>query len=301
MIAKPASNPHIELALLCLLALMWGSSYLFIKVAVESIPPITLIAARVAIAALLLTAIMARQNHRFPREPRRWKALFVQSVFNSIGAWTVLAWGQQYVDSGQAGILNSTSPIFVFFITWLWTRHEVLDGGKLFGALLGLAGVILIVGVNALDGLGQNVAAQLAVVSGAMLYGLAAIYGKRFADLPPTVTAACTMIWAAVILIPMSLVIDRPWTLSPSTASVCAAFALAIFSTAGALIIYFRLINTIGSMGVASQAYLRVGVSVLLGMIVLDESVGWSVGLGLLAVAMSVAIINGHLRTARWR
>ena len=210
MIAKLARNPHIELALLCLLALMWGSSYLFIKIAVETIPPITLIAARVAIAALLLSAIMAKRNHRFPREPRIWQALFVQSIFNSIGAWTVLAWGQQYVDSGLAGILNSTSPIFVFFITWLWTRHEAVSGDKLIGALLGLAGVILIVGVNALDGFGQNIAAQLAVLSGAMLYGLAAIYGKRFADLPPSVTAACTMIWAAVILIPMSLVIDRP-------------------------------------------------------------------------------------------
>ncbi|GBF27087.1 putative inner membrane transporter YedA [bacterium MnTg02] len=301
MIAKLARNPHIELALLCLLALMWGSSYLFIKIAVETIPPITLIAARVAIAALLLSAIMAKRKHRFPREPRIWQALFVQSIFNSIGAWTVLAWGQQYVDSGLAGILNSTSPIFVFFITWLWTRHEAVSGDKLIGALLGLAGVILIVGVNALDGFGQNIAAQLAVLSGAMLYGLAAIYGKRFADLPPSVTAACTMIWAAVILIPMSLVIDRPWTLSPSGASVCAALALAIFSTAGALIIYFRLIKTIGSMGVASQAYLRIGVSVLLGMILLGESVDWSVVLGLLAVAMSVAIINGHLRAAWWR
>ena len=301
MIAKLARNPHIELALLCLLALMWGSSYLFIKIAVETIPPITLIAARVAIAALLLSAIMAKRNHRFPREPRIWQALFVQSIFNSIGAWTVLAWGQQYVDSGLAGILNSTSPIFVFFITWLWTRHEAVSGDKLIGALLGLAGVTLIVGVNALDGFGQNIAAQLAVLSGAMLYGLAAIYGKRFADLPPSVTAACTMIWAAVILIPMSLVIDRPWTLSPSAASVCAALALAIFSTAGALIIYFRLIKTIGSMGVASQAYLRIGVSVLLGMILLGESVDWSVVLGLLAVAMSVAIINGHLRAAWWR
>jgi len=301
MIAKLARNPHIELALLCLLALMWGSSYLFIKIAVETIPPITLIAARVAIAALLLSAIMAKRNHRFPREPRIWQALFVQSIFNSIGAWTVLAWGQQYVDSGLAGILNSTSPIFVFFITWLWTRHEAVSGDKLIGALLGLAGVILIVGVNALDGFGQNIAAQLAVLSGAMLYGLAAVYGKRFADLPPSVTAACTMIWAAVILIPMSLVIDRPWTLSPSAASVCAALALAIFSTAGALIIYFRLIKTIGSMGVASQAYLRIGVSVLLGMILLGESVDWSVVLGLLAVAMSVAIINGHLRAAWWR
>lgn len=215
---KPAgrTGPGVELVFLALLALLWGSSYLFIKVAVAEIPPVTLIAARVTIAALFLVIVMAWTGARLPRDGRTWRMLFVQAVFNSIGAWTVLAWGQQYVDSGLASVLNSTSPVFVFLITFLFTRHEATGGLRLLGAGLGIAGVTLIVGFDVLKGLGQQVLAQLAVLLGAILYAGAAIYGRRFSHLPPIVTAAGTMIWATVCLVPLSIAIDRPWTLSPS-------------------------------------------------------------------------------------
>jgi drug/metabolite transporter (DMT)-like permease len=110
---------------------------------------------------------------------------------------TTLAWGQQYVDSGLASVLNSTSPIFVFLFTLFFTRHESTSTLKLFGAGLGLLGVILIIGVDVLAGLGQQVAGQIAALLGAMFYGYAAIYGKIYSNLPSTVTATGTMIWAA--------------------------------------------------------------------------------------------------------
>ena len=150
--------PVGEYLLLGVLALLWGSSYLFIKIAVADIPPITLIAARVAGAALFLFAVLVLRRRRLPRGIRIWAMLGVQAVFNSIAAWTVLAWGQQYVGAGLASVLNSTSPIFVFLFTALFTRHEALGGRKLAGAVIGLAGVVLIVGVDALSGLGTAVA-----------------------------------------------------------------------------------------------------------------------------------------------
>ncbi len=296
MTEKWPANRYLELALLFLLALLWGSSYLFIKVGLETIPPFTLIAIRVTIAATLLTCVVVVQGLRFPVEPRQWLSLLVQSFLNSIGAWIVLAWGQQFVDSALAGILNSTSPIFVVFITVAWTRHEYLNWGKVLGALLGFGGVVMIIGANTLESLGEDITAQLAVLSGAALYGLAAINGKRFVAMPPSVTAASTMIWAAIVLVPASLIIDRPWTLAPSWISFGATAALAVFSTASALLIYFRLIRTIGSMGVASQAYLRIAVSVLLGVLFLGEGVSWTMGFGLAAVLVGVALINGHFR-----
>ena len=122
--------------------------------------------------------------------------LGVQAFFNSIGAWTVLAWGQQYVGAGLASVLNSTSPIFVFLFTALISRHEALGGRKLAGAMIGLAGVVPIVGVDVLSGLGAAVAGQLACLAGAMLYAGAAIYGKRFAEVGALQTALGTMIWA---------------------------------------------------------------------------------------------------------
>ncbi|MCG8559775.1 MAG: EamA family transporter [Hyphomicrobiales bacterium] len=288
-------NRATELMLLGLLALLWGSSYLFIKVAVATIPPLTLMAARVTLAAAVLVLVARLQRRSFPADRATWRALFVQSVLNSTAAWALLAWGAQFVDSGLAGVLNSTSPIFVFFITLLWTRHETVNALKLVGALLGLAGVVLIIGVEALAGLGREVAAQLAVLASAGLYAGAAIYGKRFTHLPPVITAAGATLWASAVLVPASLLVERPWTLEPAPVSVLALLALSLFSTAGALLLYFRLIGSLGSMGVASQAYLRAGVSVLLGAIVLGERLDWTVGLGLAAVILGVAAINTRL------
>lgn len=284
----------IELAWLGCLALLWGSSYLLIKIAVQTIPPISLIAARVTIAAVFLMAVMKWQKVRFPRDRTTWRMLLVQAFLNSIGAWTVLAWGQQFVDSGLAGVLNSTAPIFVFFITLFWTRHETVDGLRLTGALLGLFGVILIVGVDVLRGLGEQVAGQFAVLLGAVLYAGAAINGQRFSQLPNTVTAAGTMICATVVLVPLGVVVDHPWTLSPSWQSLLALAVLAVFCTGLALLIYFRLLTTLGSMGTASQAYLRAGVSVFLGVTVLGEEITSAVGLGLSAVIIGVIAINAR-------
>lgn len=281
-----------ELLLLGLLALLWGSSYLLIRVALEGLPPVTLIALRCSLAAVVLLAVVHWQGHRLPRDLATWRPLFVQSLLNATAAWTLLAWGQQYVDSGLAGVLNSTSPVFVFFITLLVTRHEALSPLKLAGALLGVAGVVLIVGADALAGLGREVAAQLAVLLGAFLYGCAAVNGKRFARLPATVTATAVMLCATAVMLPAALVLDRPWTLRPSSLSLAAAAALAVFCTAFALLLYFRLVRTLGSMGVASQAYLRAGVSVLLGILLLGESFRPAVGLGLAAVILGVAAIN---------
>src|SRR5688572_12565266 len=296
--ANTQENLLFELALLALLAGLWGSSYLLIKVALATIPPVTLIAIRVSLAAVLLLAIMGLQNARFPKDGQTWRLLLVQALLSSIAPWTLLAWGQQHIDSGLAGVLNSTSPIFVFLITLLVTRHEAVTSWKLAGALLGVVGVTLIMGVEVLRGLGQQVAGQLAVLVSAFLYALAAIHGKHFSSISPTVAAAGTMLCSTVCLIPLSLVTEKPWMLEPSALSIGAAAALGTFNTAVAVLIYFRLVRTLGSMGVASQSYLRMGVSVLLGVVVLDEQVTAEIGLGLAAIVLGVLAINLRARRA---
>ena len=285
-------NLKTELSLLALLALLWGSSYLFIKVAVHEITPITLIAVRVFGAAVFLLTIMKLRGEALPRGGTVWRMLFIQSIFNSIGAWTVLAWGQQFVDVGLASVLNSTSPIFVFLFTALITRHEILDIRKMLGAVLGIAGVTLIVGVDALAGLGSQVAGQLACLIGAALYASAAIYGTRFGQLGPLATSAATMLLASVVLVPAALLIEQPWKLTPSFQAIVATATLSIVCTGIALLIYFRLLQTLGSMGVASQAYLRAGVGVVLGIVLLGEKLSLSVGLGLAAAILGVVLIN---------
>jgi drug/metabolite transporter (DMT)-like permease len=289
---SPQHNIVFESALLCLLALLWGSSYLLIKVAVETIPPITLIAIRVFIAAIFLSAIVIWKGERLPRDGKTWRLLLVQSFLTSIGAWTVLAWGQQFVDSALASVLNSTSPVFVFLITFFFTRHETTNWLKLFGACMGVVGVALIVGADALQGLRQQVLAQLAVLSSAVMYAGAAMFGKRFTHLTPLMTATCTMLWASLFLVPLSLVIDEPWTLAPSTLSMMAAVTLAVLGTGVALLIYFRLLRTLGSLGTTSQSYLRAGVGVALGVIVLGEHITPVIGAGIVAALIGVIAIN---------
>lgn len=289
-------NLRTELPLLALLALLWGSSYLFIKVAVAEIPPITLIALRVLGAAVFLMIVMGLRSERFPRDAKTWRMLLIQAFFNSIGAWTVLAWGQQYVDSGLASVLNSTSPIFVFLITAMVTRHEILGGRKLLGTALGVLGVVLIVGVDALRGLGDQVAGQVACLVGAALYAGSAIYGKRFGHISAVTTAAGTMIWASVVLVPLALILDHPWTLAPSMAAISATTVLSIICTGVALLIYFRLVRTLGSMGVASQSYLRAGIGVILGLVFLGETFTLPVAVGLGAAIAGVTLINWPVR-----
>jgi drug/metabolite transporter (DMT)-like permease len=292
-------NLRLEFSLLATLAGLWGSSYLLIKLALMTLPPVTLMAIRVTLAALFLVIVMRVRREHLPTDSRTWRDLFVQSLLNSSVAWLVLAWGSQYVPSGTAGVLNSTSPLFVFLLT-AWSANASSTANKstlkIFGVVLGFIGVLLVVGVDALRGLGQQTGAQAAVLFGAFLYACAALNGKRLAHLSPLVTATGTMLWATVSLVPLSLALERPWAITPSVPSLAAAVTLAILCTGIALIIYFRLMKTLGAMGVASQSYLRAGLSVLLGLVVLGEQPSATVLLGLTVTIVGVALINWPAR-----
>lgn len=284
--------PLLEYALLGMLAALWGSSYLFISVAVAEIPPITLIALRVTIAAAFLIGVLHWRGDRLPRDRRAWGMLLIQAFLNSIGAWTVLAWGQQTVDSALASVLNSTAPIFVVAAGVVATKAARPPGRKILGAGIGLLGVVLIVGPDALAGLGDQVLAQLAILSGAIMYAAAALYGRRFGSLGATATAAGTMIWATIWLVPAAMLFEAPWTLRPSATALASAIVLGLVCTGVALILYFRLIGTLGSLGTASQAYLRAGIGVLLGVVILGETVPPMVGLGIAGALLGVILIN---------
>ena len=281
-----------ELALLLLLATLWGASYTFIKIGVETIPPLTLIAARTALAGGLLLAVMRWRGVRMPGGWDKWQSFLVQAALNSVIPFTLIAWAERSVDAGLATILNSTSPIFTFLLTVAITRHEPATGRKLFGVLAGLAGICLIVGVQALSGVGGQLAAQLAIVAATVCYAGAAIYSRGFKGLDPMIPATGSLLSGAAVLIPVSLVIERPWTLMPSTDSILALLGLAVFSTAFAFVIYFRLIQTLGSVGTTAQAYLRVPIGVALGVVFLGESLSATAWVGLACVVAGVVAMT---------
>lgn len=287
-----ATSKAVDILLLILLSSLWGASYTFIRVGVETIPPVTLIAARTLIAGLLLIGWMSVSGVAMPHSWAVWKRLFVQAFFNSVIPFTLIAWAEQYVEAGVATILNSTAPVFVFFVTWFLTKHESVTTRKLVGVIAGLLGICLIIGFSALNGLGDQVLPQLAIVAATICYAGAAIYGRSFQGLSPLVPAAGSLIAGAIVLIPISLIFDRPWALQPSFNSTAALLLLSIFSTAIAFVIYFRLVQTLGSVGTTSQAYLRVPIGVAIGAIFLGESLSPTIWMGLGCVVIGVAAMT---------
>lgn len=277
-----------------LLACLWGGSYPLLKVAVETVPPFTVVALRATIGGLLLLAALGRnagQLRDVARDSPR--SLAIQSIFTCIVPWLLIASAMRALDASLAAILNSLSPIFIFLITALVTRHEPVNARKGVGVALGIAGVLTIVGIDALRGVGGQTLAELACVAGALSYAIAGVIGVRFAKVSPLVPAAGSTLIAAVVITPVALVVEKPWTTHPSFASLAAIVAGAVLSTALAQVVYFRLLATVGSIAMSSQAYLRIGVGVALSMVFLGETPkpqAW-MGLGLViagVVAMTL-------------
>lgn len=291
-LSAPSRPLSLELLLLLTLATLWGASYTFIKVGVSTIPPITLIAARTVIAGAVLLLILHLRGIRLPTDAATWRQLVVQACINSVLPFTLIAWAETRIDAGLAAILNSTTPIFAFLITWAITRHEAVTARKLFGAVTGLAGICLIIGVGALTRLGQDIWGQLAMVAASLSYGAAAIYGHNFKHLDSMIPATGSMLCGAVMLVPLSLVVDQPWALAPSTDSILALLGLSVLSTALAFTIYFRLVRTLGSVGVTSQAYLRIPIGVGIGVVFLGESLSPTLWIGLVLVLAGVAAMS---------
>ncbi|WP_426442304.1 DMT family transporter [Bradyrhizobium genosp. P] len=295
--SSPQPNMAFELALLLALATLWGGSYTFIKLGVATIPPITLIAARTTIAGLLLLVIMRWRGVKMPTDLATWRRFIFQACLNSVIPWTLIAWGESMVDAGLTTILNSASPIFTFLFTVAITRHEAASPRKLFGVVAGMTGICLVVGVDAFRDLGSGIVAEIAIVVATICYACAAIFSRGFRGLDPMAPAAGSLIAGAAILIPLSLAVERPWMLSPSTTSLLALLALAVFSTAIAFVIYFRLIQTLGSVGTTAQAYLRVPIGVALSVVFLGERLSPTAWIGLACVVIGVAAMT---IPARW-
>jgi drug/metabolite transporter (DMT)-like permease len=281
-----------ELLLLLLLATLWGASYTFIKLGVESIPPLTFIAARTTIAAVVLLAVLRWRGVRMPTDAVLWRRFLFQACLNSVIPFTLIAWAEQSVDAGLATILNSSAPIFAFILTMCLAHQQSATGRQLFGVVCGLIGICLIVGVQALSGIGQQLTAELAIIAATVCYAGAAISGRSFQELDPMLPAAGSLLCGAIVLIPISVVVDHPWTLAPSARSVLGLLCLSIFSTALAFTIYFRLIRTLGSVGVTSQAYLRVPIGVAIGIVFLGEKLAPETLLGLACVIVGVAAMT---------
>ncbi|WP_370870764.1 DMT family transporter [Bradyrhizobium sp.] len=288
----PARRGWRDYALLLALACCWSSTYPLTKIGLGSIPPVTFISARSLIAAFFLIAILYARGMRIPGDARAWKLFAQQQTINSTIPFLMITWAQQYVAAAPTVVLASTTPIFAFLITWGITRHEPATLLKLAGAVLGLAGTGVIIGLDALGGLGGNIFAELAILLATVSFACATIFGLRLTEYDPMVVAAGSLLFGGLLLLPVALIVDHPWTLRPTTEALVATITMGIFSSAFGLMLFYMCLSRLGTLTTNAQGYLRIPIGVGLSVVLLGETVPSNLALGLVLVMAGVAAMT---------
>ncbi len=287
-----------EWAMLIALALLWGGSFFFTGVALRELPAFTIVLARLGIAAAALSATLAILRIRMPRVPGPWAAFVGMGLLNNAIPFTLIVLGQRHIASGLAAILNATTPLFTVLVAHLLTADERLTRAKAAGVLLGLAGVVTMLGADLLAGLGTELAAQLACLAAALSYAFAGVFGRRFRrmGIPPLATAAGQVTASTLLMLPVALLLDRPWTLPmPGAESWAALLGIGLLSTALAYLLYFRILAAAGATNLLLVTFLIPVSAILLGVLVLDETLLPKHLLGMALIGTGLACTDGRL------
>jgi drug/metabolite transporter (DMT)-like permease len=291
-------------AWLMLLALsgLWGSSYFLIEIALAGFPVLTLVALRISLAACVLWLFVAVTGARVPGEWRTWRAFLVMGILNNIIPFSLIVWGQTEITSSLAAILNATTPIFAVLMAGLVLEDERVTPARLVAVGLGFGGVVVMVGPDALRALGGAALAQLAVVLAGLSYACASVFGRRFHRLgvAPLVSAACQVTMSSLLLLPVALLDGGLSSVSGATPRAwLAVAALAIFSTALAYVLYFRLLAVAGATNVMLVTFLIPVTAILLGTLVLGERLGAAELLGMALIFLALLTIDGRVFNQR--
>src|SRR5208283_3228696 len=295
--AAPAMGAA-EWAMLIALSVLWGGSFFFNGVAVRELPSLTIVWLRVAIGFAGLLVILRASGERMPTEPRTLVALLGLGLFNNVIPFTLIVWGQHRIPSGLAAILNATTPLFGALAAHLLTRDEKLTPLKITGIAIGFAGVALLVGVDALSGLGTGVAGEAACIAAAIAYALAAIYARRFRRMgvTPLATATGQVGASTFLLLPLVLIVDQPWTLPmPHAATWAAMLGAGLLATSVAFILYFRIIASSGATNALLVTFLVPLSAILLGALLLHEALLPRHFAGMALIGLGLAFIDGRL------
>lgn len=287
-----------EWAMLLALAVLWGGSFFFNGVAVRELPSFTLVWLRVAVAAATLLLVLRLLGQRMPAGGRIWAAFFGMGLLNNVLPFALIVWGQHHIASGLASILNATTPLFTVLVAHLFTPDEKLTLLKAAGVAVGFAGAVSMIGPDAPGGLGTGVLAQLACLAGALSYAFAGIFGRRFKRMgvPPMATAAGQVCASTVLLLPVMLLVDRPWALAmPHPATWGAVLGVGLLSTALAYVLYFRILAAAGATNLLLVTFLIPVSAILLGASVLGEALLLRHFLGMALIGVGLACIDGRL------
>ena len=281
-----------------ILSVFWGGSFFFVEIALRDFQPFTLVFLRIAIAALILLGVVYLSGKRMPRSFKTWLGYVLLGLLNNAIPFSLIVWGQTRIESGVASILNATTPIFTVLLAHFLTSDERLTAAKIMGVGIGFIGVYLMMKPEWTGGVSWRGLGEAAVLGAAVSYSFAGIFGKRFKNIPAVVNAAGMLVCASIIMLPLAIVIDAPWSLHPSLEALSAVLAIAIISTAISYLLYFHLLAVAGATNVLLVTFLIPITALLLGVGVLDEVIKAFEYAGMGCIFLGLIIIDG--RALKW-
>ena len=306
--ARTASVPVVnvvmglrEWGLILILSIIWGGSFFFVGVAVKTMTPLTIVLGRVGLAALILLAVVRLTGRQMPASPAVWSAFFIMGALNNLIPFSLIVWGQTHIDSSLASILNATTPIFSVLLAHVLTHEERLTTLRMAGVLIGWVGVAVLIGVESLGGVSVQVVGYVAILGASCAYAFAAIFGRRFKTMDPVVVSTGMLCASTVMILPLALIIEQPWHLTPGASAWAALVGLAAISTSLAYIIYFRVLAVAGATNILLVTFLIPISAIFLGVTVLGERPGWNAFGGMALIFTGLIAIDGRLVKHLWR
>ena len=287
------SRPLAHWLLLLALVAMWGSSFMFTSIAVNALPPATVVAARLWIAALGLGGALIFQGGRLPASPVHWRFFVICAVVGNVLPFWLISWGQQHIPSGLAGLLMAIMPLTTLVLAHLFVEDERLSGIRVLGFAIGFSGIVVLVGPNVLlelRGVGSVLLAELAVLAGAVCFAANAIISRRRPATAPLEAAAGVVLASSLLMVPVAAAADQPWQLSLTAPAAGAVAFLGIVSTGIATVVYFRLISIAGPSFLSLINYLIPIWAMGLGVVALGERPGWPALVALVLVLLGIAL-----------
>ncbi len=280
------------------LSVLWGGSFFFAKVAVAELRPLTVVFGRVALAAFALNLSLWLTGQSLFRRETPWAAFLIMGLLNNLIPFSLIFWGQTQIASGLASILNATTPLFTLLVAHFITHDERIGGLKLGALVIGIGGVAVLLGPDALGG-SWGTAGQIACLGAALSYAFAGVFGRRFAKMgvAPLEAAAGQVTASTVLILPIMLIVDRPWLLPalPGWTIWGALAGLALLSTALAYVLYFRILAVAGATNLLLVTFLIPVTAILLGAVILGEQLQPRHFAGMILIGLSLAAIDGRI------
>jgi drug/metabolite transporter (DMT)-like permease len=288
-----SSRAWIEMLLL---GCIWGGSFLSIRVALDEVSPLTSVAHRTFWAMLALWVVVVMWRLPIPQAPRVWFAFLVMGLLNNVIPFSLMAWGQLHIESGLTSIFNAATAIFGVIAAALFFADERITPRKAVGVTLGFLGVATAIGLDNFRNFDLQSLAQIAIIGGTISYAIAGVWARKMlSGLPPQVAAAGMLTGSTLIMVPLAWIIDGPISLDLQPRTIIAIAYYAIIATAGAYLLYYRVLAMAGSGNLMLVTLLITPVAITLGALVLDEALSANAYIGFALLALGMIILDGRV------